>query len=188
MKKDRQGQAALLHELDYSKIRRQIRSQKYKILLDLARYTGEKWGSLIRLKVDDVYQADGSPSEFVIFGDRNQTDNEIRQIPLHDNIQESLRHYKPSSSIWLFPSRDHPENHITLKFADLLLRQAVAKAGLESRGISTHSTRITFITKLYRNGTDIEIIQRITGYQDQRAIERYLEDDTDRIKGAIATL
>ncbi|OUL28284.1 integrase [Nostoc sp. RF31YmG] len=180
MKKDRQGQAALLHDLDYSKIRRQIRSQKYKILLDLARYTGEKWGALIKLKLEDVYEADGSPREFLSFPDR--------QVPLHDNIQESLAHYKPSSSVWLFPSRDHPENHITLKFADLLLRQALAKAGLESRGISTHSTRITFITKLYRNGTDIEIIQRITGYQDRRGIERYLKDDADRIKGAIATL
>ena len=30
---------------DYSKIRKQIKSKKYKLLLDLAWYTGERWGA-----------------------------------------------------------------------------------------------------------------------------------------------
>jgi integrase/recombinase XerD len=47
---------------------------------------------------------------------------------------------------------------ITIRWADMILRQAVEKAGLAAKGISTHSTRRSFITKLHRNRTDLYTI------------------------------
>ncbi|BAZ70562.1 hypothetical protein NIES4106_53570 [Fischerella sp. NIES-4106] len=60
MKNNRNGQAAILSEGDYSKIRKQIKSQKYKLLLDLAWYTGERWGALVQLRIDDCYNPDSA--------------------------------------------------------------------------------------------------------------------------------
>ncbi|MBW4572249.1 MAG: tyrosine-type recombinase/integrase [Tolypothrix carrinoi HA7290-LM1] len=77
---------------------------------------------------------------------------------------------------------------ITLRWADMILRAAVEKAGLSAKGISTHSTRRSFITKLHRNGTDLYTIKKITGHKDFKALERYVEIDSDRVKGAIAAL
>ncbi len=193
MKNDRYGQACLLSDSDYSKIRKQIKSRKYRLLLDLAWYTGERWGALVQLRKDDCYNQDGTARDCINFRastrkaspDGKRT---TRQVPVHQVLFESLHAYKDdSTSPWLFADRtgDKP---ITLRWADMILRSAVEKAGLAALGISTHSTRRTFITKLHRNGTDLYTIKKITGHKDFRALERYVEIDYDRVKGAIANL
>jgi len=107
---------------------------------------------------------------------------------VHAVLRESLSNYKSeSNSRWLFASSTG-EKSITLRWADMVLRAAVDKAGLSAKGISTHSTRRSFITKLHRNGTDLYTIKKITGHKDFKALERYVEIDNDRVKGAIAAL
>jgi hypothetical protein len=44
MKIDREGQASTLSDSDYSKIRKQIKSKKYKLLLDLAQEPAKDGG------------------------------------------------------------------------------------------------------------------------------------------------
>ncbi|GAX46207.1 integrase family protein [Tolypothrix sp. NIES-4075] len=193
MKINGEGQASVLSNDDYAKIRKQIKSKKYKLLLDIAWYTGERWGALVQLKVDDCYNPDGSPRDCINFrgSTRKATPDgkrTTRQVPVHQVLLESLLAYKhDSTSPWMFGDRtgDKP---ITLRWADMILRAAVEKAGLAAKGISTHSTRRTFITKLHRNGTDLYTIKKITGHKDFKALERYVEIDSDRVKGAIAAL
>jgi integrase/recombinase XerD len=193
LKNDRHGQACLLSNDDYSKIRKQIKSRKYKLLLDLAWYTGERWGALVQLRVDDCYNPDGSPRDCINFRastrkaspDGSRT---TRQVPVHQVLLESLQGYQvDSTSVYMFADRTG-EKSISLRWADMVFRAAVEKAGLSAKGISTHSTRRSFITKLHRNGTDLYTIKKITGHQDFRALERYVEIDIDRVKGAIANL
>lgn len=193
MKINRQGQACTLSDSDYSKIRKQIKSKKYKLLLDLAWYTGERWGALVQLRVEDCYNPNGSPRDYINFPARIRKASpdgkrQTRQVFVHTVLRESLSNYKSeSSSPWLFADRtgDKP---ITLRWADMILRAAVEKAGLAAKGVSTHSTRRSFITKLHRNGTDLYTIKKITGHKDFKALERYVEIDSDRVKGAIAAL
>lgn len=193
MKNNRSGQAPVLTESNYSKIRKQIKSRKYQILLDLAWYTGERWGALVQLKVEDVYGADGLPCEEITFRACTRKASpdgkrQTRQVPVHPVLSESLRGYKPeSSSIWLFPDRES-SSAITMRWADKILRAAVEKAGLGALGISTHSTRRSFITHLHENGVDLYTIQKITGHKDLKALSRYIDISADRVKGAIATL
>jgi integrase/recombinase XerD len=189
-KNNRNGQAAILTNGEYSKIRHQIKSQKYRLLLDLAWYTGERWGALIQLRVEDVYN-DGTPREYITFRacTRKASPDGIRktrQVPVHSILLEALKAYVPDNSQWMFPNRSG--NHITLKNADLIFRSAIDRAGLSAKGISTHSTRRTFITKLHQAGVDLYTIQKITGHQDLKSLGRYVEIDSDRVKGAIATL
>lgn len=193
MKTDRHGQACLLSDTDYSKIRKQIKSRKYKLLFDLAWYTGERWGALVQLRVEDCYNPDTSPKDYINFRARTRKatpdgKRQTRQVFVHTVLRESLQNYKAdSNSPWMFADRtgDKP---ITLRWADMILRAAVNKAGLSAKGISTHSTRRSFITKLHRNGTDLYTIKKITGHKDFKALERYVEIDNDRVKGAIAAL
>ena len=193
MKNNRNGQASVLTDSDYSKLRKQIKSRKYKLLLDLAWYTGERWGALVQLKIDDVYNPDGSPRAYITFRASTRKASpdgkrQTRQIPVHEILFEALRGYKPEeSSPWLFPNREGIGS-ITVRWADKILRAAVERSGLEALGISTHSTRRSFITKLHRAGVDVYTIQKITGHQDVKALGRYVEIDSDRVKGAIATL
>jgi integrase/recombinase XerD len=193
LKIDRHGQACLLSNDDYSKIRKQIKSKKYRLLLDLAWYTGERWGALVQLQTDDCYNPDGVPRDCINFRASTRKASPdgkraTRQVPTHQVLLESLHGYQvDSTSPWMFADRtgDKP---ISLRWADKILRAAVEKAGLSAKGISTHSTRRSFITKLHRNGTDLYTIKKITGHQDFRALERYVEIDSDRVKGAIANL
>lgn len=193
MKNNRNGQAAILSNTEYSKIRSQIKSQKYKLLLDLAWYTGERWGALVKLKVEDVYNPDGSPREYINFRARTRKatpdgKRKTRQVPVHTILAESLLAYiAKTNSLWLFPNREGDEP-ISARWADKILRVAVDRAGLVVKGISTHSTRRSFITKLHRNGTDLYTIKQITGHQDFKSLERYVEIDSDRVKGAINAL
>ncbi|PLZ95292.1 integrase [Fischerella thermalis CCMEE 5268] len=193
MKNNRNGQSAILNDADYSKIRKQIKSRKYKLLLDLAWYTGERWGALVQLRVEDCYNADGSPRTEITFRASTRKaapdgKRQTRQVPVHPVLLESLGAYKPEpGSIWMFPNRE-AAGPITVRWADQILRAAVERAGLSAKGISTHSTRRTFITKLHRNGADLYTIQKITGHRDLKALGRYVEIDSDRVKGAIATL
>lgn len=193
MKNNRSGQSSIMTDSEYSKIRKQIISKKYKLLLDIAWYTGERWGALVQLKVEDCYHPDGTPREEITFRANTRKaapdgTRQTRQVPVHPVLSESLANYKPeNSSVWLFPNREGDES-ISVRWGDLILRAAVQKAGLDAKGISTHSTRRSFITKLHRNGTDIYTIQKITGHRDLKALGRYVEIDSDRVKGAINAL
>ncbi|MEH2331565.1 tyrosine-type recombinase/integrase [Nostoc sp.] len=200
MKNDREGQAAIITNADYSKIRSKIRSRKYKLLFDLAWYTGERWGALVQLRVADVFALDGTPREYINFRARTRKakpnskakaqpgKRKNRQVPVHPVLKEILIGYKPESdSVWLFPARDG-DKPITLRWADALLRIAIEKAGLSAIGISTHSTRRSFITNLANKGINLAMIKKITGHADLKVLSAYIEISEDDMKNAIATL
>ncbi|MGB6302089.1 MAG: tyrosine-type recombinase/integrase [Rivularia sp. (in: cyanobacteria)] len=193
MKNNKCGQAPVLTEIEFSKIRKQIRSKNYKLLFDLAWYSGERWGALCKLRTEDCYEKDGSVRGYLTFRAATRKaapdgKRKTRQVPIHPVLKEALGNYKPAAdSQYLFPNREG-DKPITLRWADEVLRSAVERAGLLAKGISTHSTRRTFITKLHRNGCDIYTIQKITGHQDLKALGHYIDIDADVVKGAIEAL
>jgi integrase/recombinase XerD len=192
VKRNRHGKAAIISDGDYVKIRRQISDKKYRLLLDLARYTGERWGALIQLRVEDVFDG-GIPRSHITFRARTRKarpdgKRETRQVPTHPTLGEILEGYKAPAVGPLFAGRSNPDKPITLRTADLVFRAAIAAAGLEHKGYSTHSTRRTFVTRLYEKGVDLHTIQLTTGHQDLKSLIRYVEADPDRVKRAIAVL
>jgi integrase/recombinase XerD len=192
MKNDRCGKAATLTDNDYSKLRRNIKTPKYKLLLDLAWYTGERWGALVQLRVSDVYNSDGSPRDVITFRaatrkKRPDGSCETRQVPVHPVLFENLRSYQPGSNPWMFPNREGSKN-VTWRNVYAIFMKAVENAGLVAKGISTHSTRRSFITKLHNNGVATATIKKITGHRDFKSLEGYIDINFNEIRGAIATL
>lgn len=193
MKVNRSGQGAIITEGDYQKIRRCIKEKKYKLLLDIAHYTGERWGAIVQLRVLDVFDQDHTPREEITFravtrkADPNGN-RHTRQVPIHPTLAEILEAAPIYSSDWLFPSRIIEGQHITLRAADLMFRAALAQAKLHTKGYCTHSTRRTFITRLWESGVDLHTIQLLTGHHDTKSLVRYIEANPERIKKAIALL
>ncbi len=187
MKNNRFGQAAILTNSDYSKIRKQINNQKFRVLFDLAYYTGERWGALVQVQIEDVWDDDKLREEITFRANTRKGKQDTRQIPIHPTLKEILQNYN-SQSEWLFPQKRNPLKHISLRAADYALRDAVAKAGLAAKGIATHSTRRTFITKLHQNGVSLETIRRITGHRNFQSLTRYVEVEQKEITGAIGLL
>jgi len=188
-KNNRFGQAAVISHQEYSRIRKCLQSVRHKLLLDIAWYTGERWGAIVRLQVKDVFTEGDRVREFVTFraGSR-KGDDRTRQVPIHPTLGEMLAGLKLPDSRWLFPGRLDDEEHLTMRGATWIFDEAVALAKLDNRGISTHSTRRSFITHLHEQGVDIKVIQEITGHKDLKSLQLYVQVSPDRVKKAIALL
>lgn len=196
MKNNRHGQAAILSDTDYAKIRRQLKSDTHQLFFDIARWTGERWGAIAQLQVGDVY-ADpvlSLPHECITFraSTRKASPNgqrDTRQVPVHPTLRELLLAFNPpiQGSAWLFPS-PMGEQSISFSAADKWFRAAVGNAGLAHKGFSTHSTRRTLITRLAQRGTDLKVVQAITGHRDLKALLRYVEIDSNQVRAAIEAL
>ena len=194
MKRDRHGQASIISDSDYAKIRSKLKNRKHRLLLDLAKFTGERWGAIVQLRIEDVFEKSGPPRQYITFRAATRKAapdgrHHTRQVPVHALLKEILEGYQSEQgSGWLFESKICPGKPITLRAADSMFRSAVALANLDHKGYSTHSTRRTFITRLYERGIDLHTIQQITGHQDMKSLILYVEADPNRILKAIAVL
>lgn len=192
MKNNRFGQAAILSYEQKQKIRNSFEADKYKLFWDIACYTGERWGAICQLLVRDVYDNFDRPRKEITFRSHTRKADttgkrKTRQVQIHPVLERSLLGYKVPESEFLFPS-DTLSNPITFHAAQKALKLALEKAKLSNRGISTHSTRRTFITELARAGVGLDVIQAITGHRDVNSLRRYIEDDPTRIKAALMNL
>lgn len=194
MKNNRHGKASVISDADYIKIRKSLKSKKYRLLLDVARFTGERWGAITQLLVTDVMDDEGKILSHITFRAVTRKanpkgDRRTRQVAVHPELRESFEANPPRLlQVWLFESPIKPDAPITLRAADLMLRAALRSARLDSKGYSTHSTRRTFITRLWERGVDLHTIQLTTGHQDLKSLVGYVEADPDRVARAIALL
>ena len=191
---NRFGKAAILEDKDYLKIRKFITDKKYKLLFDIARYTGERWGAICQLSVLDIWDDRWQVRDCITFRaiTRKATTKgkrKTRSCPIHPQLRELLEAYRPDeASCWLFPSKTDITSPLPLRTADAMLRRAVEESGLGHKGISTHSTRRTFITRLWEKGVDLHTIQELTGHSDTKTLRGYIETSEERISKAIAVL
>ncbi len=190
MKVNRYGQASVMSQREASLIRRQLTNPKHRLIFDVARFTGERIGAVLQLKVSDCYSDTGKVLNEITF--RKQTRKRspggqrfTRQCPAHDDLIEILAAYDPPGAGYLFPGE---RSYLSRQAFDTALRRAVRRAGLSHKGFSTHSFRRTVITRLSEVGTDLKTIQGITGHQDLKSLQRYIEADPKRAARAINML
>ena len=187
---NRFGQAAIITKEEFWRIRIALKKSSHRLLLDLAYYTGERWGAICQLKVKDVYRnsLNSIPHQEITFRATTRKASpdgrkKTRQVPIHGELDTILRNYTPEEYGWLFPGNQG--KHLSLRGADKFLREAVKIAGLESKGISTHSTRRTFITNLNNKGISLPVIKHITGHRDMQSLVKYVEVTPEQAKHAI---
>lgn len=194
-KNNRFGQAEILNDAELDRIFKHLKNREHKLFFSIARYSGERFGAIAKLKISDVYGPACVPLDEITFpanirkaspnGDRS-----TRQVMVFERFSEALTLYKPRNpdSIWLFPSSIKDGCAITWSAADKWLRAAVDRAGLSHRGISGHSLRRSFITKLYESGMDIHQLQQVTGHKSISVLQKYIGKNPVKLKESMSKI
>jgi integrase/recombinase XerD len=195
VKNNRHGQAEILKDIELDRIYKQLQSESHKLFFNIARYTGERFGAICQLQVCDVYVCYSGmkePLKEITFRAATRKaspsgERKTRQAFVCDRLSDYLSSYRGElGCVFLFPSKIKPECPITFSAADKWLREAVDRAGLGHRGISTHSFRRTFITKLYVEGAlDIATVQEIVGHSSILTTRRYLGLNQQKIRSSM---
>jgi integrase/recombinase XerD len=188
MKIDRHGQATPITRQNYAKIRESFYEEHHKIFLDIAFYTGERWGAICQLKVLDVFDERGKVRSTLIYRADTRKDGITREVPINENLALRLRSFDLPDSHWLFPSpNDNLKNQCVRGF-DSALRRAIDRAGLSGMGFSPHSTRRGLITQLNNNGVSMKVIQSITGHRSISSLAKYIEVSEEQRANALAAI
>jgi integrase/recombinase XerD len=189
------GQAAILSNLDYQKIYDASNNSTHELIFSILRYTGERIGAVLKLDVMNVYANPfkSIPRTEIIFPKRTRKQSPdgntiTREVPICSNLAVDLERYQPPLNGWLFPSPRNAEKHITHTAFDAWLRSSCEKAGVGRKGISTHSPRRTFITRLAEQGVPTRTIQHISGHKSLASLQRYIEVSPDAVKAAVELL
>lgn len=187
MKLDRHGKATPIKFDEYQKLRDGFLLDSHRLILDIAYYTGERWGAILQLQVGDVY---ADPVKRTLHADitfRKETrkDGETRQCPIAKFLQLRLAWYQPPISGYLFPSPEIVGQHLSSRAADAALRRAMKRAGLDRLGFSTHSTRRGLINRMHEAGTSIKVIQSITGHKSLAVLAGYIDVSDSQRRNAI---
>lgn len=185
------GQAAVLTNAQVAKIRRTMKQPHHKLMFDIAIWTGERWGAIIQLRVDDVYQDSvrAIPHKLITYraitrkagaGGKRET----RQVPVHQELEDILRAYRPPQYGYLFPNKK-TGRHLTYQACSQAFAKALERANLSHIGASPHSTRHTFITKLNAAGVSLPVMQKLTGHKNIRTLANYVAISPEVLNGAI---
>lgn len=95
---------------------------------------------------------------------------ESRVIPLNSRAREVLARRKAESRSAFVFSKPNGQPY---KSMDKKLTEAVQQAGLSGSGISLHSLRHTFASRLVMSGADLRTIQECGGWSDLSLVQRY---------------
>ena len=86
---------------------------------------------------------------------------------------EHWRHHCPKTQRdWMFPGRP-VSGPLSTRGAQKAIANLAAELGIE--GVSSHSFRRSAITEAHRSGLPLAAIATISGHQDRRSLERYID-------------
>ncbi|NET30010.1 site-specific integrase [Okeania sp. SIO1I7] len=193
MKRSRKGKASIIESWEAQAIYENFTTPANKLIWQICRYTGERIGAVLQLKIENVYfnPARLVPLPEITFPSESRKKSpggiaSTRQVPIIKPLLIELQKFHlAAQSGWLFPSRANPLKHLSRQVFDKNFRVAVKKAGLSHRGISLHSLRRTLITRLHKAGYSIAIIQEITGHKSINALRQYIDIEPEAIDKAI---
>lgn len=131
--------------------------------------TGLRLNELLHLQVADI------DSPRMIIHVREGKGRVPRDIVLSPSLLERLRiyfrQYRPK--LWLFPSKQNPDQLMEQRTVRYLCRNAGKRAGLKQR-IHPHLFRHACATHMLEAGADLRTIQHLLGHADIRTTARYL--------------
>jgi integrase/recombinase XerD len=165
--------------LQYAESRRYAERNKVMVLLSFK--AGLRACEIAGLKWEMVLRSNGSISDQLLLAQGITKGGRGRSIPMHAQLQESLR--------LLHHSQDEPttghvlrsERQSRLNPQSVVNWFAVAYRDLDLVGCSSHSGRRTFITTsarvLAKTGGSLRDIQELAGHRALTTTERYIEGD-----------
>jgi integrase/recombinase XerD len=188
MKVKRRGKATILTAKNFSKLLAATLKDEHRLLYQIAYWTGERMGAIRQLRVEDVYRAPGQPHEWITYHrETRKGQQDDRQVPIHPTLNKALMDYSPPATGYLFPGAE-PGSCLAGVTVDQNLRHTLIRAGLDNRGITTHSFRRTFLTNLANLGISPWVIQQISGHKDRKSLDEYIEVTDRQVREAVGCL
>lgn len=131
---------------------------------------------LLALRRNDIYNNDDSINSNAFIVDQKTGKHNILYLkPAFNDLSIYIRwldqHY-PNSE-WLFPSSEHPENHISIKQFYKVIRRVGDLLGINYLG--THTMRKTGAYRVYvQSNYDIGLVMSLLNHSSQAMTLRYL--------------
>lgn len=191
MKVEGHGQAKILTQEEIEQLFCEgFRCDRDRVLFGVCLYTACRIAEACSLMVKDIYTNAGTVRPYINFRKSNTKGKlQTRSIPIFEDLRSLLTSWWPhAGQTYLFPGRHrrHHWKHIHENSADLILREAFERAGIE--GASTHSFRRTALTQMSNAGIPLRVIQEISGHRNLEQLQKYLEVKPEQVRGAIASL
>ena len=180
MKVDRNGQAAILSEVELKEFFNYA-SPKYRAIFGICLFTGCRISECLALRAEDI--VNGS----ILFRKENtKGKNKAREIAINPTLQGYLDGADLPSTGYLFPSKNNSNKPMGSQSADEMLNKYCDMLGI--KGASTHSFRRTALTMMSNAGVPLSVIQSISGHASLDALQRYLGVSPEQKKMAIAAI
>jgi integrase/recombinase XerD len=171
------GQAKILTDDELSQLFEEgFQRRRDRALFAICLFCGCRISEALQLRVEDLGGGAVTFPKAIVKGKGS-----TRQVPIIPSLQVFLEEYREGGEGdvmpeqgYLFPGRRGTKaGHLTRANADLILQAACDRIGLE--GVSTHSFRRTYITKLRAKGYSPVQIQRRTGHRRLESLLPYFD-------------
>lgn len=151
-------------------------SRKHRALFMTTYAAGLRVSEVCPLRIVDLL-SDRHPIR-VVQGKGKKDRYTLLSPRLLEELRAYWRLYRPKD--WLFPSRVHPDRHLTEGAVQRAFTAAVERAGLPDRG-GIHSLRHSFATHLLEAGVDPLTRQRLLGHSHLSTTTTYLHVRQERL-------
>ena len=156
-----------------------------RIMASIMLATGLRLSELVGLDIADV-DLDGKHISIHAKGGRRET----RFI--NSNLRRLLRKYlrvradMPTHSPALFLS--NRLSRISTRQVQTRFKQWLTWSGIDRAGLTVHSLRHTFASRLYRKTKDLVLVGKAMGHRTMEATRIYVHEDTDALEDALELL
>jgi len=174
MKIQRNGQAEVLNEGQFEELM-SVLSSSDKLLFGICYYTSCRISEALQLRKEDIV------GDRLLFRAKTTKNKRTREVKISSKLAALILDIGLPKSGYLFPSRDG-KSHKSRQAADLALRKACDYIGL--RGFSTHSFRRSSLTKMYKAGVPLPLLQKRSGHASLSNLAFYLDIDRDEVDAA----
>lgn len=159
-----------------------LENPKHKLLLLLAYGAGLRLSELTHLRWEDILWVE---HKIHIKAGKGKKD---RMVMLPYAILSYLEYYRKlyGSEKWVFEGQFKGESY-SGRSVQSVMRQAVAKAGLEKKA-TVHTLRHSFATHLLESGTDIRYIQKLLGHASILTTSIYTHLTSPAVKKIVSPL
>ena len=159
-----------LDAADIARLKRQFKSIRDWMIIDLALQSGLRVGELSNLILEDLFIEKGHSHIFV----RQGKGNKSRLVTIGESLRKHLRQYfkeRKSQNPILFASER--SDHMTTSAIQKVVKKAMKVAGLPSH-YSVHSLRHTYATLLYKSsGNNLRLVQQQLGHSSVQTTTVY---------------
>ena len=150
----------------------------HKSILEVFYSTGLRISELAEIKVRNLdlnkkilkISGKGDKERIVIIG----------QIA-SESIKNYLRVSKNSDNIYLYPSSNKMNSHISVSYVYKMVKKYLTMITNDEK-MSPHSLRHSFATHLLDNGADLMSVKELLGHNDLSSTQIYTHISTDKIK------